>query len=87
MTDAGRPVSCCADRDIADLPVGGQVTEQYEIPDAALKRLLMQFCAEDLHVKLRAHGSVRNDDVEMLETEILQRKRRLRGRLSPRRRR
>jgi hypothetical protein len=83
MTDTRRPVSRCADRDVADLPVRGQFTQQNEVADAALKRLLMQFRAEHLHVELRTDRGIRNHNVQMLEAEIFQRKRGLYGRLSP----
>jgi hypothetical protein len=81
VADARRSCPSRADRDVADLPVGWQISQQNEIPDVALKRLLVKFRAEHLHIELRAHGCIGNDDVQMFKSEILQRQCRARGRL------
>jgi hypothetical protein len=79
-------VSCRADCDIPDLPVRGEIAQQDEISDAPLKRLLVKLGAENLHIKLRADRRVRYNDVQVLESEILQGKRRACGRLRVRQR-
>src|SRR5215471_9780675 len=59
MTNTRWPVSRRADRDVPDLPVRRQIAQQNEVPDATLKRLLVQLRSEHLHIKPRAPCRVR----------------------------
>ena len=67
-----------ADGDIPDLPVGGKIAEQHEVPQRVTNRLLVQRRPEDARVEAGGCGRIRHDDVEVLDAEIRKRQRRLR---------
>jgi hypothetical protein len=73
-----------ADRDVADLAIGRQITEQDEVAERVADRLLVQPGLEHAHIELRRRRGIRHDDVEVLESQILERQRG--RRLGPRRR-
>ena len=83
MPDRRRPARGCADGDVTDLAIRGHVTEHDEVAQRIAHRLLMQLGPEDPRVELRRRGGVGHDDVEVLETEVVERQLERRGGLSP----
>ena len=73
MPDRRRPARGCANRDVPDLAIRGDVTEHDEVPERIAHRLLMQLGPEDPRIELRRRCGVGHDDVEMLETEVVER--------------
>jgi hypothetical protein len=72
-----------ADRDVAELPVLRQIAEQHEVAQAVAHWLLVQLHLEDASVELGGRCGIRHDDVEVLETEIVERQQTRCGRLRP----
>ena len=69
--------------DVSDLPVLRQVSQQNEVSNASLKRLLVKLRFEDAHVDFRRGRGIGNQNVEMFESQIFQRERRSCRGLSP----
>src|SRR6185369_7259046 len=75
VTDRSWPRALRSNGDVADLTVLRQISEQNEISNSALERLLVELCPEDAHVDFRGGRSIRNQNVQMFEAQILQRER------------
>jgi hypothetical protein len=59
-------------RRVRPLPVGRQITEQHGISQRIAHRLLVR-APKHAHVEARGRRRIRHHDVQMLQTEILER--------------
>jgi hypothetical protein len=73
VSDCRHALAGCANRDVADLAVGGQIAQQDEVAQRVAHRLLVQRRLEDAAVELRRRRRIRHDDVEVFEAEVLER--------------
>ena len=69
------PLTRSPDCDIADLSIGGQVTEQHEVAQRVAHGLLMQRGLEDPGVESSRSRRVGDDDVEVLQAQVVEWKR------------
>jgi hypothetical protein len=76
VADGRLPLPGAADSDVAHLAVGGKLAEQHEVANGVAHWLLMQGRLEDPRIEPRRGGRVGHDDVEVLQAEVVERKRR-----------
>src|SRR5262245_40421221 len=73
MADGRGPSPRSADGDIPDLPVLREIAEEHEIAKRVSDRLLVKGGLEDARIELGRGSHIRDDDVKMFDTKIIER--------------